>query len=194
MKLFLAGEGSDELGEWSKELPYRRENGPPGVLEALLRRIAPEGWQITESVQWKRIRKFKSGGHRKPEMRNVLGALLKASEAGCDAFVFLRDRDRDEDRGRDIEQALLDAPSAIPGMQLVGGIAVEELEAWVLAMKGERGSEDHADAKAALAKRHRITTCEGMVEVIESCDLETVPPDARSFRTWVERARQVLPA
>ena len=192
MKLFLAGEGPDELGEWSAPASQRPGAGIPGVLEALLRRIAPDGWEISGAVLWKNIRKFKIGDRRSPETRNVLGALQMASDEGCDALIFLRDRDRYEDREAAIEQGIEQAASHAPEVAVVGGVAIEELEAWLLAMKGERGSERHADAKSVLGERHGISRRINMVELIESCDLDRLPDDARSLGVWLGRAREVL--
>jgi hypothetical protein len=87
LKLLLAGEGMNELGGWDVAPPWRRHPPDPGVLEALLRRIEPEGWEIVDAVRWKDIRKFKVGGHREAETRNVLGLALMAREKGYDVLT-----------------------------------------------------------------------------------------------------------
>ena len=110
MKVFLAGEGPDELGSWF-EPAYHDAVAPQGVLKALLHRVAA---------------------------------------------------------------------------------AVEELEAWVLAMHGERGSEHHADAKSVLERRHGVRRREEMLTVIEACDFSRLPDDSSSPLAWLAMARGVF--
>src|SRR3954470_12429687 len=83
MKVFIAGEGVSELGEWANHPSYRSDPPQSGVIEALLRRARPDGWEIAHAVVWKDIRKFKILPGSGPEIRNVLGAALQATEAGA---------------------------------------------------------------------------------------------------------------
>lgn len=192
VRLFFAGEGPDELGEWANEPAYRPSEDRPaagGVLHALVSRYAR--YETVEAVRWKTIRKFKAGDHAKPEFRNVMGLALQADESGCDALVFVRDRDGDLEREKDIEQGIADASTRF-GVRIVGSTANEELEAWLLAMLGIRKSESFPDAKTKLADTHGTTTREQKCEVVTKANLDKLPEDCASLRRWIERAEAGL--
>ena len=170
MKLFLSGEGPDELGDWYR-LPQHRSNPPVrGILEALVHKLGPV----------------------RGEVQNVLGLMVEAEEAGADVLVFVRDQDGYEDRQDDIEEGLRRAEARGDMPRVVGGVAVQEIEAWILALHGERRSEQHADAKAVLRARHAIADLDEKVAVIEGADLTQIPEDAASLHIWLKRARIVL--
>lgn len=188
MKVFLSGEGPTELGDWAKERPYRTSAPEIGVIEALLRKAWTCRYAVVDACLWKRIRKYRSQDHLRPETRNVLGLALQADEAGCDALVFVRDQDGDDERQADIEEGVRLAQGNGFDVDIVGGVAVQELEAWILAILGERRSEHHADAKQALKQRHEVTEREEMIEVIEARGIDGIPEDAASLRTWLEMA------
>src|SRR4051794_8715923 len=105
MKVFLAGEGVSELGDWVHHPSYRVGNDEPGVIQSLLFKlgIRPE---VVGALKWTDIPKFKSKGHLQAEARNVLGAALEAQLAGADALVFVRDRDGKKAREEDIEDGI----------------------------------------------------------------------------------------
>lgn len=189
-KVFIGGEGPDELGDLSRHASYR--SGSPGVLEALLRRVQEDGWAVEGSLLWKQIRKYRAGDHRRPEERNVLGLSLAAREAGCDVVCFTRDRDRDRQREEDLEKGIAAAEEIFGGLRIMGGVATEELESWILALRGERRSEQRADPKAHLSDSHGISTRSRMVAVVNDADLDALPDDARSLRLWLGRAREGL--
>ncbi len=183
--MFLSGEGPDELGDWCNEPQYRSDPPRVGIIEVLLRSVAEVDFTVVDARVWKRIRKFQAGKHAQPETRNVLGLVNEAEEARCDALVFVRDQDGYVDRQADIDEGIRLAHERGFGPALVGGVAVQEIEAWVLALLGERSTEHHADAKSVLAKKHGITTCAGKVAVIESADRGKMPEDAVSLRDWL---------
>ncbi|MCK6685844.1 MAG: hypothetical protein L6R30_25895 [Thermoanaerobaculia bacterium] len=188
-KVFLAGEGRHELGGWFDLPPYRDTDSSPGVLETLLRKVAPEGdWQVGGAVVWKNIRSFKVGGHRTAESRKVLGAAQMAKEANCDVLAFTRDRDRSHERQRDVEVGMTEAGEEL---EVAGGVAIENLDAWILALRGERESESLADPKSKLSERG-IQTTEEKVEAVQAADVRAIPPDAKSLQVWLDRAREVL--
>jgi hypothetical protein len=192
VKVLLAGEGRDELGDWIHPPQYRARPPQPGLIEALLRRVAGDRFTVVDARVWHAIKKFKAGAHAQPETRNVLGLMLEAEELGCDALVFVRDKDRDDERERDIHEGLGRLGEGEHGAQVVGGCAVQEIEAWLLALLGEHGSEGHAQAKEALAKVYGIASLPQKVAVVESKDAGAVPADARSLCAWLEAAREVL--
>ncbi|MCC6129316.1 MAG: hypothetical protein IT186_05255 [Acidobacteria bacterium] len=188
-KVFLAGEGRHELGGWFDLPPYRDMDCSPGILEALLRKVAPEGdWQVGGAVVWTKIRKFQAGQHREAETRNVLGAALEARRTGCGVLAFTRDRDRSRERQRAVESGVAEAEEIL---EIVGGMTIESLDAWILALRGERDTESLADPKAKL-RENGIQTTEEKVEAVQAADVRAILPDARSLRTWLARAREVL--
>jgi hypothetical protein len=192
IRLLFAGEGPDELGEWAKEPAYRPSEDTPasgGVLHALVGRHTR--YETVNAVRWKTIRKYKAGERAKPESRTVMGLALEADERGCDALVFVRDRDGDLERETDVEQGIERASRQF-GLRIVGGTANEELEAWLLAMLGTRRSESFTDAKTKLAEMHGPTTREQKCELVAKANLDELPEDCRSLRRWLERAKAGL--
>lgn len=185
--MFLSGEGPDDLGDWCNDPRYRSNPSKIGIIEALLRRMSRVDFIIVDARPWKRIRKFQAGKHAQPETRNVLGLMNEAEEARCDALVFVRDQDGYADRQEHIEVGIRLVRAGDFAPALVGGIAVQEIEAWVLTLLGERRTEHHADAKDVLEKKHGITTCEGKTAVVDSADRAKIPEDAASLRAWLAR-------
>jgi hypothetical protein len=192
VRIFLSGEGPDDLGDWYSEPQHRSDPPEVGIIEALLRKVAEIDFTVVEACAWKRIRKYKSGKHARPETRNVLGLAIQAEEAGCDALVFVRDQDGYPDRQADVEEGVRLAKERCVTLALVGGVAVQEIEAWILALSGERGSQRHSDAKAVLAEKHGITTRAGKVAAVEEADHARIPEDAASLREWLAMAGAAL--
>ncbi len=162
----------------------------PGVLEALLTRIRSDGWSVGGARRWASVRKLRAGGGYAPgvsnEERNVRALILDAVESGCDVLAFSRDRDRDEQRENDINKAIADAH----GIAVIGGVAVECLDSWCLALLRERRTEDlpSGGAKTTLEKRGP----DRKAGIAESADLSAIPEDAKSLRAWLDAARRVL--
>jgi hypothetical protein len=198
-KVLLAGEGKNELGGWAAELPYRNPD-EPGVLVTLLRHVAPEGWKVSEAVLWKQIRKYRSRDHRSPETRAVLGLVQHAKEHRFDAVVFSRDRDGEkpehEQRERDVSRGLEEATRAIADAPpVVGGLAIQRLESWVLATLGISSTESMKNAEVDRRLTNagvRPKDTEAMVHAVATADLAAIPADARSLQTWLARAREIL--
>jgi len=210
MKLLIAGEGKDELGRWALEEPhrFRQTDVGEGLIEAFLRRIRPDGWSIVDGRFWKRIPKYvarRGGPGNHPtrhdtrgqqlgaEGHTVLGLALIAEEKGYDALVFVRDRDRDKERADDIESALELARERFTP-KIAGGVAVEEVESWVLSLLNHKDAERHGSAKEVLDKLHHITTLDRKLAVVAASDLAKVREDARSLRLWLDRVRETLDA
>lgn len=191
MKVFVAGEGKTELGEWAIEAPYRSNPVRPGVLEQLARKVRRDGWSVIGAKVWKDVPKYRAGGFRKAEQTAVLGVVLAANEAGADVALFSRDQDRDEVRTERFEAALASVTELFPSVRVAGGHAVPCVEAWLLALAGERRSEQ-GDAKT---KFHALGVRARDVEaLIEAADLGRVPDDATSLKQWHERMEKALGA
>lgn len=189
MKILLAGEGSDDLGSYARE-PMFREPHEEGVLECLVRRIQPQS-EISDGVCWKDVTKYRSGEHRHPETRTVLGLALTAFERKC-VLVFSRDRDGYEEREHDVENGIEQAKKLFPDVVIVGGTANEEIESWILSMLGDRSAESHTNAKARLAKTHGISTRQEKVDIASKFDFSNAPEPAVSLRRWLERVGVAL--
>lgn len=189
-KVFLAGEGPNDLGGWSGDPAYV-DPSVRGAIEALLLQIQPEGWQVCGGVNWKRIRKAKSGESKAAETRNVLGAALQAKEAGADVLVLLRDRDWIPQREKDLATGIRDATARYPQVRIGGGIAIELLESWLLAIGGQAQSEAATDAKTSAANLGLRDT-QSKVSHIETCGLGKVAKDAASLRAWIGSVRAAL--
>jgi hypothetical protein len=201
--VYLGGEGATELGDWAKERPYRPRPGEPsapGVIEGLLRKALPElGWSVKDGDCWE-IDPQVSGSRpsseararRGAEAQTILRLALRATEAGCDALVFARDRDGDEPRKGDIERGITEARLSFPGLAIVGGLAIEMLEAWILALIGERQSETRRHPKARLAEVHACSGREQMLAVVDRAKLDAIPSDALSLTNWLTLAKKEL--
>lgn len=191
VKVFLCGEGPNELGSRFGHLSYQNDDRP-GVIHTLLARVQPTGWEVGGAREWKSIRKFRVGKAAHEDTRNVQAAALGAREAGCDVLAFARDRDRDLAR----QQAIDDGIALVTAPDVIGGVAVPTLEGWILALLGKRRTEDLSSKRAeeSLADSG-VPRKDGaaMVRVVEEADLEAIPEDAASLRKWLARARDVLP-
>ena len=184
----LAGEGKTELGEWAKEPPFRELPGEVGVLAALLERAAGSAFKVVDGVAWKNIRKYRAGNHASAEARNVLGLALYARRVPCDAVVFSRDRDGSVERQRDLDEGIRRAREDFPDLVVIGGIAIENIEAWILVLLGADGeSMSFRKTKAELETRLGIATLQGMVDAVRRASMDSLP--SGSLCAWWECAR-----
>lgn len=193
MKVFLAGEGRSELGDYSGAREYWPRPGDsrcPGVLEALLLRLGVDV-EVIDAIVWKHIRKYKAGDHRSPELRTVRGLLLRASESGADALVFARDRDRETQREAEIDRGISEGVDAHPDVAVVGGAAVEAIEAWILELLGDSRAETYRRPKEQLDANHDVTGLEAMVQIIEETELPS-SEGTSSLCRWLGRAERLL--
>src|SRR5258705_10886531 len=106
LKVFLGGEGNNELGtRW-----YVPMGDEPGVVETLLRRVRPSGWRVAAALPWKAIRKYRTGAANQradhADAHNVRGLVLHAYEEACEMLAFLRDVDGELPRDQAIHRAL----------------------------------------------------------------------------------------
>jgi hypothetical protein len=193
-KVFLAGEGPNELGGFAHKIEYRNEE--PGILEILLRKVKAEGWMICGAKSWKEIKKYRAGEHLSAEERNVLGICYEAKRNGYDVIAFSRDSDGKRERVTDIQNGIQSATLLWPDqLGIIGGCAVPCIEGWVLAILGNRHTESSSRARIEAQiidsgiKPKKTTE---MVEKIEQHGLANVPDDACSLTDWLESAREKL--
>jgi hypothetical protein len=193
--VFLGGEGRNELGNRADHPSYQNSDSP-GVIETLLRRVRPKGWEIVGATKWCRITKLSSRGPTPKEERNVLGLVLEAKRAGSQALAFVRDADDSIDRPKIIKDAIDMAREIFPEVEVIGGTAVPVLEAWILAMRGKNGTEklSKAAAQKSLEKMGvaRKDTRD-MVKVAAKFAIDKIPLDAESLRAWLAKVEEVLP-
>jgi hypothetical protein len=196
VKVFLSGEGRNELGSRAGQRAYQSDQ-EPGVLHALLARVQASGWEVGGACNWSRIRKYRVGAAPHEDTHNVLGVALDAKEAGCEVLAFSRDVDKDLGRHQAIEDGIALVPRTFANApEVIGGVAVPKLEGWILALLGVRGTEALSPSRAEkdlVAKGVAPKDGRAMVEKVEGADLAGIPPDAASLRTWLGRARDVLP-
>lgn len=205
VRVFLSGEGSNELGAHAKGPAFRdagAEESEPGALCALLRKVQPEGWRVGEAKLWKDVHKLvvgaaRGGRDRHQDTRNVLKIALHAEEAGHQVLAFSRDLDADDEREEAIEKGIHEAEALCRDLGIVGSIAVPALEGWVLALQRVPKTElfSRKKAQAELSSRG-VEPKDGaaMVKAIEQANLDQIPGDATSLLRWLGRARTVLPA
>lgn len=195
MRVLLGGEGQNELGSWANQLSLA-DSHQPGVVEALLLRVDPDGWAIEGAVRWKRIRKYKPGMRRAADTRNVLGLVHLARERGFDLVAFVRDRDdksnqKNTEREKAVEDGIRDARELFSNCpEVVGGVAAKRLESWIAACLGKKGSEELRRPEEVL-ERHGISPKKtaDYARVIQDADLKAIPDDAHSLRLLLKRAK-----
>ena len=189
MKVFLAGEAKTELGDWSRLPNYRGEAPEVGLLEALLRRVKTDGWTVVDGICWKNIPKYRAHERLPAEVGNVLGVVMRARKAGCNAVVFSRDRDRDRQREKYVLAGISRAREVIPDFpKVVGGIAIEAIESWLAALQGRRDAEAAADPSSLLDE----SSLASKRAIVEAADLAKLPTDAKSLRQWLTDAAGIL--
>ncbi len=201
IRLYVSGEGSNELG--SRCDPEKGDEFPDdgfhhGVIEKLAGKVRQGGWEIRHAVRWQDVHKIqvKNPGILRGEAANVERLALQARELACNALVFLRDRDGPKNRGRErvIAKAVQQAKREHKGLDIVGGVPIEMLESWLLALKGDRKSEGVGDPAGELKKRHDVqkkrTTA--MVQLVMNSNLKDIPDDAHSLWRWLRSLADTL--
>jgi len=193
-KVFLGGEGRNELGGWDGHHAYQT-SGSPGIVEALLRRVQPEGWEVGGAMRWSSIRKLRVGGHGSAEEQNVKALCLHARERGCNVVAFVRDADENEIRATTILYTIMNEATADGGLRIVGGVAVNVIESWILAMQGHTKSESLGRIAAQLKLAAQGVPAKdtfAMVAVVDTVDIGKLPPDAESLLLWIQKASVAL--
>jgi hypothetical protein len=195
VSVYLGGEGQNELGSRCGD-PVYQDDSKSGVIETLLRGVQPRGWTVIGATRWCQIRKLRATGSTPNEARNVLGLVYDAKRAEARVLAFVRDANGDPNRPQIIADAISDAKAKFPGVEVVGGAAIPVLEAWILAMQAERGTESLSKpaAQSNLVKRGIAPKdTDAMVDVAAKIIRDNLPKDATSLRAWLTRADEVLP-
>lgn len=84
MKVFLAGEGPDELCNRHEPPQYRASPPDVGIVEALLHKLGAADLDVVGARIWKSIKKFRFKPAVRGEVQNVLGLVIEADEVGAD--------------------------------------------------------------------------------------------------------------
>jgi hypothetical protein len=206
LKILIAGEGKNELGSWAAD--RERSEDPPfeGAIEALLRKVHDGGWEIEEGIPWRtikdiRVRTRKIAGKQKTvfsrhkDAHNVAAVSLHAREKNCDVLAFVRDRDGRKETQEAIEAGLANEEGNSNALQIIGGVAVEKLESWIIALSGKTRSEDRGRKMIDMVFEELDILPKDtgrFVEIISKADLKNLPADATSLRAWLEKAKAVL--
>jgi hypothetical protein len=203
VKVLLVGEGDNELGkkpDWTS--PVRE----PGVLEALARMLVAEGWSVASWLAWKDVRKYQAGRSSGADQRTVEIACLKAMEWGCQAVFIVRDSDGDTHRLSAMSAGIEAAAHKLNSpLRYAVGLAHQQLEAWVLACRGEPGSERMGQKKLDERLRHHsaqldpLRSCglndkstSVLVMLVKNSRLDELPADATHLRHWLQQVRAAL--
>lgn len=195
VRIFLSGEGSNELGSYAGHAAYRND-GVQGVIHALIKKIEPDGWEVGGARTWKNIRKYRANPRAAhADTHNVLALAWDAVEAKCEVLAFCRDVDKEPGREAAVEAGITLVPTSFSrAPDVIGGVAKPALEGWILALLGHKGSEqDRHVEKTLVAKGVASKDGEAMVNVVIDADLAGIPADATSLHLWLNRARAVLP-
>jgi hypothetical protein len=195
VRVFLGGEGNNELGSRGGHPAYQTDE-QPGVVVALLRRVQSDGWMVVGALPWKRIPKLRARGPTPNEVQNVLGLVVDARRAQAEIVAFIRDGDDDRERPSVIAAGIDQARKDFPEVDVIGTTAVPVLEAWMLALLGKPKTEElRKSAAQARLIEHGVPpkNTPAMVRIVEEAKLDSLPRDAATLHAWLERAGDVLP-
>jgi len=160
------------------------------VLAALLEHVAPQA-EIVDAIPWRTIRKDRAGDGASAEARNVLGLANRARDHGCDTVVFARDRDGSKQRQSDIAKGLEQAAEIFADLHVVGAVAIETIEAWVLALLGHPEPETVGKPKKERLDGHGIVSWSDMAAAVANARPdERVRACAPRLQAWLARAER----
>jgi hypothetical protein len=106
-------------------------------------KIRASDWTIATAYCWKDIRKLRVASADRGDFKNAQRLILRASELGLHGIAFLRDRDGDLDRQRQIEEAVAHGRKKHPKLRIAAGIPIERLESWLCALGGTKDSSEN---------------------------------------------------
>ena len=194
IRILIAGEGPNEIGDKSDvEVHEGERSAGGGVIDAFLTKVRVSGWEVRCRMHWKDIPKLRVNvpGHEDAKAVRVLE--MRAAELGCNALIFLRDRDGELARQRSIERAIAEL-SPRRHFVVAGGIPVEQLECWLLAICGVKATEIETDCVQQLSDVHGVASknTNSMVQLVRNADILEIPTDAVSLWRWLRRVASSL--
>ena len=194
-RVFLSGEGRNELGSRSGHPIYQNDE-EPGVIQALLRRVRAGGWEVGGACNWKDVRKYRAQGASPRDAETVAKLAVDAYEADCDTLAFIRDRENEHERAEAISRGVEEAIEILGDrVAIIGGVAIPVLEGWILAIAGSTKTEglSPGGAKKRLREKGVAKKDTGaMVSIVEATPLDNIPGDAESLNGWLNLARDIL--
>lgn len=129
MRVLVLGEGKSDLGYW------QGDQWQDGAIPAFVRKILGEGdeWALT-CRQWTHLRHHVKGSNPHGFRRRMQMWMQCAQHQGFDAIVAVVDRDArpGEERLEEIAKGR-DAARSELGIDGAVGLAIEKIEAWLLA-------------------------------------------------------------
>jgi hypothetical protein len=194
LKVFLGGEGNNELGTRG----YVPMGDEPGVVEALLRRVRPSGWRVAAALPWKNIRKYRAGAANQradhADAHNVRGLVLHAYEEACEMLAFVRDVDGELPREREVHRVLESIADLrfveMYGYELaiVGGTPRPKLEGWILCLLGAANTDEMSRTRVDLDLARTTVRLKSNADYVALAETAVLPTGAGSLPEWLARA------
>lgn len=194
LKVFLGGEGNNELGTRG----YVPMGDEPGVVEALLRRVRPAGWRVAAALPWKSIRKYRAGAATQradhADTHNVRGLILHAYEEACEMLAFVRDVDGESLREQEIHRALESianlrfAEMYGYDLAIVGGTPRPKLEGWILCLLGAAKTDEMSRTRVDLDLAGTNVRLKSNADYVAVAETGVLPTGAGSLPEWLARA------
>lgn len=183
VRVWLSGEGPNELGGWCMAAPYTRP-AERGALVAMAEKRVGE-LEIVGATVWKDLRRYRAG---RSDEDNVRKLALIAEEAGCDAVLFLRDTDGDDEVSAAVTRGVLLARGDVERELHVVGAAMHPcLEGWVLAWMGSRQTHKMGKNKAQRMLEEQGVTLKNTAAYVAIIDAADAPAeDVEALRRWLE--------
>lgn len=195
IRVLIAGEGPNELGDaaGAQVVEGERHSGG-GLIEAFMTKVRVGDWRVVGRMHWKDIAKLRVDARGDAESRSVRALVLKARELGCNALVFLRDRDRDVRREKAIQEAVKAESARLPTPAIAAGVPIEMLECWLLSLRGEPNGHADPSPSASLESRHGVAQKKttAMVQLVRNARLLDASHDAQSLWRWLRELAQAL--
>lgn len=144
MRVLFVGEGPHDIGR--RDLFNPDESQRPGVVQVLARKVCSHLADDSPALRWSELARFHPDAKKRGFGAKMKAAALIAERRfGCVGIVCVTDRDRDDDRVRQIAEGA----DALRGTtRVASGIAVESVEAWTLGAPEAIAEELGLDEKA----------------------------------------------
>ena len=144
MRVLFVGEGPHDIGRRDAFNPD--ESQRPGVVQVLARKVCSHLADDSPALRWSELARFHPDAKKRGfGAKMKAAALIAERRLGCVGIVCVTDRDRDDDRVRQIAEGA----EALRGTtRVASGIAVESVEAWTLGAPEAIAEELGLDEKA----------------------------------------------